>query len=398
VLDTREKRGEAVVAKALKQRGLAFAALGKLDKAHKDFDDLCALQPTKAEPLCLRSSVFASLGDSSRSLADAREACRLEPNNPMASLTLAFCFADEVDLKACQEHIDKTLALDPKYAPAHYFRAVIYHRSDPRKCLEAINKFLDLSPHYRSGKPHWPYYCKGYNLTVLNRPTEAFSSLLMARTLGCSSPDVAQALAVTYGDLGKFHLACHYAEECIRLRPEASVGYCLAAKYYVKADRIEQARASARKLKESFLPSDSSSSYTVANALADVEYALGNFRAVMAHFDKALENDPAHFFALMGKASLLATCPDARFRDGPRALQIASKAYQSQLATLDWVKWEPAMILAEAYAESGRFEEAVRYAKEALQLAGPDFGGRDEFSRKLSNFERRIPWRRAPKR
>ena len=119
---------------------------------------------------------------------------------------------------------------------------------------------------------------------------------------------------------------------------------------------------------------------------------LGRHNSAIEFFDKGLQMDPDHFQSLIEKAHLLATCPEEKLRNGAQALKLATRAYENK-NTRDWQKWQPAMVLAEAHAESGNFKEAVRFAKEALGRAGPDFGRRDEFLEKLSLFQKNMPYR-----
>jgi Flp pilus assembly protein TadD len=69
--------------------------------------------------------------------------------------------------------------------------------------------------------------------------------------------------------------------------------------------------------------------------------------------------------ALNNLAWLLATHADARFRSGAEALRLAQHAAQlakhEDAETLD--------TLAAAYAEAGRFPEAVKTARRAVELA-----------------------------
>jgi Flp pilus assembly protein TadD len=64
-------------------------------------------------------------------------------------------------------------------------------------------------------------------------------------------------------------------------------------------------------------------------------------------------------------ARLLATWPDASLRNGPRAVELAQRAVQLSGGR------EPLFIatLGAAYAEAGRFPEAIAAAGSALELA-----------------------------
>ena len=64
-------------------------------------------------------------------------------------------------------------------------------------------------------------------------------------------------------------------------------------------------------------------------------------------------------------AWVLATCPEASVRNGAEAVELAQRAVQLSGGR------EPAILgtLAAAYAEAGRFPEAVQTARKALELA-----------------------------
>ena len=64
-------------------------------------------------------------------------------------------------------------------------------------------------------------------------------------------------------------------------------------------------------------------------------------------------------------AWLLATCPDAHLRDGVQAVQYAERACELTHSGVTILVGT----LAAAYAEAGRFEEAVATAQKACALA-----------------------------
>jgi len=100
--------------------------------------------------------------------------------------------------------------------------------------------------------------------------------------------------------------------------------------------------------------------------LANAPNHLGKFREAVAHFEEALKQDPDSTEALNNLAWLLATSPQPDLRDGPRAVQLAERA-----CTLSDDK-HAVMIgtLAAAYAEAGRFDDALAAAEKACAVAG----------------------------
>ncbi|MGO9862693.1 MAG: tetratricopeptide repeat protein [Terriglobales bacterium] len=94
-------------------------------------------------------------------------------------------------------------------------------------------------------------------------------------------------------------------------------------------------------------------------------YVQGKFADSLAHLRLALEDEPDRVSVLNLAASLLATCPDASIRNGPKAIALAQRALQltagRDAAILD--------TLSAAYAEAGRFPEAIETEQHAVALA-----------------------------
>ena len=128
--------------------------------------------------------------------------------------------------------------------------------------------------------------------------------------------------------------------------------------------------------------------------LANLDYASGNWHRVVTDLQEALVHKPrpaTELTALNNLAWVLATCPDDSVRNGIQAVQYAEKACR-----LTGFK-QSGMIntLAAAYAESGRFPEAVATAQTAIKLAN-DAGDRQAVaatSQLLARYQQGKPWR-----
>lgn len=387
VLDRRDFQDGTTVANGLRQRAQAYLFLRQPSKAKGDLDALASLQPKNIEARLMRVVVLALLEMRDEARKEAEATARAAPEHPKALLALGYVAALDQDFDAAIPLLEKAISLDRKDAKAYILRGMIYSQLDPAKCLEDLNRGLELSPYLIDRELGRIHFARGLSLALLNRPREALSSQLVAQKVSPKSFEVARELALVYADLGRFQVASLHAERCVSLDPDDPVGHALCAKYYSKVGRLAEARASAERTAKLGCEDK-----TVRCVVAEAYSAVGDYSAALRFYDKALTEDEDHFMAMVGKASLLATCPDAKLRDGALAVKLARKSLERK-KTREFQKWAPAMALAEAYAEMADFDEAVRYAKKSLELAGPDFGRRQDWLDKITLFEKKMPFR-----
>ncbi len=91
----------------------------------------------------------------------------------------------------------------------------------------------------------------------------------------------------------------------------------------------------------------------------------GDTQRAVVHLQKALEIDPGHMNGEVNLAWVLATSPDESTRDGAKAVQLAEdvarRAGHPNAIVL--------RTLAAAYAETGRFTDAIDVAQQAVEIA-----------------------------
>ena len=99
--------------------------------------------------------------------------------------------------------------------------------------------------------------------------------------------------------------------------------------------------------------------------IAAMQTILGDYPEAVEHDREALRLNPDSPDGLNNLAWLLATCPDAKVRDGARAVELAEHACQlTQFKATVFLG-----TLAAAYAEAGRFNDAMTTAQKACALA-----------------------------
>jgi protein O-mannosyl-transferase len=120
----------------------------------------------------------------------------------------------------------------------------------------------------------------------------------------------------------------------------------------------------------------------------------GDFAAAIAQYNLALRLEPDNAEAQNNLAMILAACPDATYRDGRRAVELATRA-------CELTRWEqPGTIdtLAAGYAETAEFAAAARYQARAIDLVG-DESTKADYRSRLLLYQAGKPYREpAPQR
>jgi tetratricopeptide (TPR) repeat protein len=122
---------------------------------------------------------------------------------------------------------------------------------------------------------------------------------------------------------------------------------------------------------------------------------LGQTREAMSHYARSLRLQPDFPEALERLAWIAATDPRPEFRNGTEAVHMAERACE----LTGHKQTEGLVTLAAAYAEDGRFPEAISAAETAEALAAGN--GQKEMAAKcaslLGTFKSGKPWRETPK-
>ena len=128
--------------------------------------------------------------------------------------------------------------------------------------------------------------------------------------------------------------------------------------------------------------------YVVAyNSLGYAWNLKKDYNQAITNYNEAIRLDPKNAYAYNSRARLWATCPDAKFRDGKKAVESAKKVMDLDKTKANWY----AETLAAAYAESGDFVEAVRWQAKALE--DPQLKSDEGARRRLELYKKEQPYR-----
>ena len=135
-----------------------------------------------------------------------------------------------------------------------------------------------------------------------------------------------------------------------------------------------------------FNPDDAGAHINLGAALA----AQGRFEEAATHYAESIRLDPLSPEAYNNRAMLLATCPEAKYRDGQKAIEAATRACE----LTEWKMPSCLDTLAAAYAEAGDFDAAVRWQMRATESLRDERAKADYRSR-LAIYRAKGPSRMA---
>ncbi len=331
-----------------------------------------------------------ALGRRDEALENYNSALRLEPARPQALYDIAVLFHHNDKLEVAKKYYEAALRAWPDYGKAHYNMGTILAKED--KVDEALFHFRAC---VQADAESAGAYSKIGGILLFRGDTDgAIDSFRAAMRLQPDFAEVEDQLGGVFQKLGNLDAAREHYSEALRLDPnlvharlklgllyaqheefETAKGHFLkvieleptndTAHYNLAAVFAAQGRFSAavegfQKAVE-LKPSDADSRGRLATALAQ----SGKFPAAIAQYREAIRLNPDWAEALRSLAMILATNPDANIRDGAQAVEFAERA--DKLTRHSDARM--LAVLGEAYAEAGRFDDAVKVAEMVKEIA-----------------------------
>lgn len=217
-----------------------------------------------------------------------------------------------------------TLAKNPESFTAHNNLGCLL--AGQNKLTEAIEQFEAT---LRFNPQNAPAHCNlGRAYAMRGKFAEAENHFEAALKIKSTDADIHQSYATFLAGQKKLDAAVQHLREAVRLEPRTESRLHLAA----------------------------------------LLHGAGKFREATEQYRAVLAREPNSLAALNNLAWMLATCPDAAVRNGTEAVRLAEQACRVS----DNKKAGMVGTLAAAYAEAGRFTNAVATAAKAADLADAD--------------------------
>ncbi len=189
---------------------------------------------------------------------------------------------------------------------------------------------------------------------------ESFPFLKRALEIEPNRAAVHYNLASAQMQTGLVREATGELRKVVEIDPTNVPAYSLLGNALLQAGRADESLPPLQKAL-SMDPDYAPAHFNLANTLLH----LGRADEAVAHLQQVLTLDPGDAEAQKNMAWVLATWPEARIRNGAQAVELAESADRLTGGR------NPIMgtTLAAAYAEAGRFPEAIKAAEDALQVA-----------------------------
>jgi len=173
-------------------------------------------------------------------------------------------------------------------------------------------------------------------------------------------PEAGLRAGVALTELGRPADAIPYLQRAVQLAPAWPEAQRRLALAYLHQGRIKEAQEAYKTLLP-LAPPTAEGRRDLADMLAEGQ----QFAHAVYYYHEALRLKPDFAAAMNNLAMLRASCPQPEFRNGREAVQLAEAACRLS------ERRNPSFLgtLAAAYAETGRFPDAVRTIQEALALS-----------------------------
>jgi tetratricopeptide (TPR) repeat protein len=386
---------------------------GKPKRAREALDQAVAVgdatPDVRAKALILRAGMVE---DPKRRRADLDEAVRTAPGDPSTFLTRGLFLADLGEFDRSLADLQKAIELKPKHAAAYEAKAMVLAKQKKYdQALVDLDKAHELEPNSvypmlqqarihllqknHNGALHALSQAEAaapndVNLLLLragvfqemNQKDKALAEIDRALKLKPKFGPAIRARAMLLAGEGKLTEAIAEMERFRKHHPKDRLSLVQLALLYAAQNQLAEAIKT-----YSEVLADEPNNFLALRGRGDSLLGVGRHAEAIADYEKAVKIEDDDASLLNNFAWVLATSPDAKLRNGKRALQFALQAAKRT----EYKQAHILSTLAAAYAEAGDMPHALDWAKKAVASGSPE--QKEELAAELASYQAGKPWR-----
>lgn len=342
-----------------------------------------ALEPGKADICYNIANLYKESGEYDRAITFYKKTLDINPRQPFAYNNLGNLYEKKGDIPRALSQYREGLLVDPNHPVLHYNLGILYlTRGEKEKAVIEFKRSVKSKPGWVDGLNNL-----GAALLGLGKVEEAYHTFMNAYRVNTDSDQTLNNLGLALIKLGRFKEAKGYLQKAIRLNPnhiDAAINLgkiqdqsgsetgaidllksllarknnsieirLLLGKLLLQKERFTEASDTIRNVLRR--DSNSSEGHTLLGIL---NIKTGKKNRALTRFTKALELSPSNLEARYQRALLLYEngMPDQSVHDLEYILTANPDFYQTRL------------LLADAYLESNRYEEALELYRKLKEL------------------------------
>ncbi len=312
----------AAIASLIAFAGATFVQAGYWSDSKRLFQRAIDVAPDNTHAHIFMAQTLVREGRVGDAVTHFAEAVRLVPNEPynLADYGRALFESGRVDEAFAS--LEQALKLMPSHAGAHYFLGMAHQsKQRPREAIGHFQEALRLDPQLLRA-----HYEMGVCYLLMGRNIEAIEHFKSWLAVDPNSSETLMRLGRCYYDLGNASAALETFQKATEVNPNDAHAHASLAQYLSWE---------------------------------------GDLVGAINRYEQALRLLPNYVEAANNLAQIYATVDDEKLRNVTRAIELAEHARQLT-EDRDPVSLDT---LAAAYAEAGRFGDAVKTINRAIEIA-----------------------------
>ncbi len=363
---------------------------GNVDEAMVHCQKALEINPDFAEAHNNLGDTLFQKGRVDEAIAHCQRALEINPHFAEAHNNLGNALLQKDRVDEAITHFQKALEIKPDFAEAHInLGSALLQKGRMDEAIAQYQTALEIKPdsaeahnnlgtvllqkgrvdeaiaHYQTALQIKPNNTEVHNnlgniLLQKGNMDEAVAQYQQALQIKPDNAEAHNNLGNVLLQKGKVDEAIVHYQTALEIKPDNAEAHYNFGNALLQKGKVDEAIAHYQKVLE-IKPDNAEVHITLGNALLK----KGRVDEAITQYQKALQIKPDAVEVLNNLAWLLATCPDAHIRDGVQAVKYAEHACELTHYGVTVLVGT----LAAAYAEAGRYDDAMAVAQKACALA-----------------------------